>query len=794
MTTLKSFELKGNKLSFANFISNLSPCDTPFTSMIGKEVIDQTQYSWQTDSLAPASNLAIEEGSQAAFQTRASTQIITNFTSTLRTVASVSDTVKQLGLYGRNKEVGYQIGKAGKEILRDLEFMSLHNLNGLPGSKNTASTFAGFEGLVAGLNVADTDTKAVVHKSVQISGVNFDKEDLFDLTMNLYLAGSKADKIMFHPKFASSFSDLISNDVNSPQIYRMFDGMDSKFNVQVKTIKDSLGKIWTLIPNRFMPVDKFYFFHESDWTQTVLRTPATTKLAKKGSSDQYMVEMEVGLRHRHPYASGILSLSTVNIHNTFDPIRSRFTAATGDVESATCNITVDGVAEENLDVHWFSDDECISFKDLVTKTAVNGTATNEIIAGNRPGAASIWTVCRGVKSGQHLVTVGAPRLTFAVSKQNPDVGEIVDLEVAVIKVDGAPVKDGTTIKWYVSPSSHLELTAISNETVAGVAKGSGRVLKKLETVVQATLGNFTSNLDVLNYVPKPEIIEVNATPNTFLENGSVDGFAQVTDSLGNPLAGVTVTWSVEPQRLASFTPATSTTDGNGIAECKLTGQNKGQGKLKAVTVGAIQISGEGDIFVGMGAIMDFTINPNPTTVGVETEFRIELTGQDGIPLSDVPVTVVADMGGELNLNGTTDVFGTYSDRVTFTTNSDLEATATATGFDLSKVVTLTFDDTTVSGAPTLEVVVNPATGSIGNPTTATVTYKDGLGAPKVGSNIRFLTVPTWADSTTPDLVTDENGNASLNFTAIRPGDYKVRAHVTGSNPVIESDAVDMKFV
>ena len=42
-TTLVSYDLNGKKLSFANWISNLSPTETPFVSMTGKEAI--VQYS-----------------------------------------------------------------------------------------------------------------------------------------------------------------------------------------------------------------------------------------------------------------------------------------------------------------------------------------------------------------------------------------------------------------------------------------------------------------------------------------------------------------------------------------------------------------------------------------------------------------------------------------------------------------------------------------------------------------------------------------------------------------------------
>ena len=39
MATLVSYDLTGKQLSFANWISNLPPTDTPFVSMTGKESI-----------------------------------------------------------------------------------------------------------------------------------------------------------------------------------------------------------------------------------------------------------------------------------------------------------------------------------------------------------------------------------------------------------------------------------------------------------------------------------------------------------------------------------------------------------------------------------------------------------------------------------------------------------------------------------------------------------------------------------------------------------------------------------
>lgn len=695
MSTMKSFELKGNKLSFANFISNLSPCDSPFTSMIGKEAIDQTQYSWQTDSLAPASNTPVEEGSQAQSQTRASTQVITNFTSILRTVASVSDTVKNLSTYGRNKEMQYQIGKAGKEIMRDLEHMNLHNLNGLPGSDNVASTFAGFEGLVAGVGVSDVDTGSVVHKTVQISGVNFDKADLFDMTTNLYLAGSKADKIMFHPKFATAFSDLIANDPEAPKTYRMFDGMDTKYNVQVKKIKDPLGKIWTLIPNRFMPADKFYFFHESDWTQTILRGPGTTKLAKNGSSDQYMIEMEVGLRHRHPYASGILAFTSVLVQNNLTVTRDAFTSSIMDSDVCSSNVTVDGVAEAGMDVHFHtSDSDIISFEHVKVATNAAGRASNVMMAGKKTGFAKVWTVCKGVRSTPITVTVFYPTVELTVNKLDPAKNETITLTAAVKKANGTAAPAGLTVKWYINPSQNLELTSITSETDAvGFAQMTAKVLNTNETLVQALFDNNASNPEILNYVP---VVTNFIAPVLHPTSIAVDGFADLhviaLDGRGNVIEGAEVTWNVENPSVGGFTRAISTTNDQGVATTAVKGLAKGHTTMFATAgnavTGLVVSASTPELHVGKGASLEFTVTPNPAAVGNTIEMKAVVTSYDGLPLDEVEVTIKDSMN-KIHTTDDTDPFGELTASYVLLDNSDLDVTATVQGFDLSKTVHVT---------------------------------------------------------------------------------------------------------
>lgn len=305
MTMLQSYDLKGKKLSFANWISNLSPSETPFTSMTGKESVQQTLFQWQTDALNAAVDNAIAEGASADSTDKPRmTAIHSNVTQILRKVVKVSDTANALANYGRGKELQYQMDKAGKEIKRDLERAFLTQEAKVDGdASSTPRKTAGFRGLVAAKAAADADTGAVVHKDT--AGV-LSEELIFDMTYNLYLSGSNANIIMFHPKHAKLFSALQEKDSGGRQ--RIFENTP-KFSVYVSTLVDPLGQEYKLLPNRWMPEGSVYFFNPSDWTQMVLRAPERTKLAKDGSYEKWMLEMEVGLRHRNPYASGILNIT-----------------------------------------------------------------------------------------------------------------------------------------------------------------------------------------------------------------------------------------------------------------------------------------------------------------------------------------------------------------------------------------------------------------------------------------------------------------------------------------------------
>ena len=333
MAILTSYDLNGKKDSFANWISNLSPVDTFFVSTTKKEQVKNTMFQWQTDSLAAAdvTNAQVETSAAvtAAFK---ATKVHSNVTQILRKSVEVSDTADALDNWGRQKELAYQMEKAGLEIKRDLEAILLQVTNVANGEKDTGTvgtegetqfvkndggvgnavtgtarktrSFGDLVGAGATGVDADKDTGAVVVKTTVGTKVILESE-LFDMTYQLYLAGANANTIMFHPEHAAFFSSLMETAAGRQ---KLIGNMETTLNKFVGSLIDPLGQQFTLVPNRFMPKTAIYIFNPEDWTQMVLREPAKMELAKKGSSERHMIEMEIGLRHKNPFASAVLKI------------------------------------------------------------------------------------------------------------------------------------------------------------------------------------------------------------------------------------------------------------------------------------------------------------------------------------------------------------------------------------------------------------------------------------------------------------------------------------------------------
>ena len=116
-------------------------------SMIKTQKVHNRVYQYQTDSLAAASANAAVEGADPTMATLLPTTMISGNTQILTSAFQISQTSDAVSTYGRAKETAYQLGRALKEIKRDLEFAYVGasnaavagNAGGSPAAREMAS-------------------------------------------------------------------------------------------------------------------------------------------------------------------------------------------------------------------------------------------------------------------------------------------------------------------------------------------------------------------------------------------------------------------------------------------------------------------------------------------------------------------------------------------------------------------------------------------------------------------------------------------------------------------------------
>jgi len=143
-----------------------TPTDTPFSTMIGSETCSARVFEFLEDSLAAAADNKAVEGADPSMATLSNATSRTNNTQILTKAFQVSKTADAVKTYGRAKETAYQLGKALKEIKRDLEraYIGIDNA-AVTGSSSVAREMASVSTQIsttvdAGSNATDALTEA----------------------------------------------------------------------------------------------------------------------------------------------------------------------------------------------------------------------------------------------------------------------------------------------------------------------------------------------------------------------------------------------------------------------------------------------------------------------------------------------------------------------------------------------------------------------------------------------------------------------------------------------------------
>lgn len=294
MATYTTYDNVGKKEDVSDIIMDITPTDTPMFTAIKSQKVTNRVYQYQTDSLSsPAANAAVE-GADPTMATLSPTTMISGNTQILTKAFQVSETADAVATYGRAKETAYALGKALKEIKKDVEFAYVGASNAaVTGTSSTAREMASADQLIdstvsvdAGTNATDALTEAKLNT----------------LGQAVYEAGGNPDTLMIKPADSLIIAGFASSS-----------GRNRTFNDETKTLTAVIDLLVTpfgqykVVLNRVQMSTHAFLLDPSMWRSAVLRPFNRTLLAKTGDSEKHFISYEGGLMHLNPKASGMIT-------------------------------------------------------------------------------------------------------------------------------------------------------------------------------------------------------------------------------------------------------------------------------------------------------------------------------------------------------------------------------------------------------------------------------------------------------------------------------------------------------
>jgi len=148
----------GNREDLEDVFYDISPLETPFTTMASRGKATGVFHEWQTDALASAATNRQIEGDDAANGTSTPSVRLGNYVQTSSKFAIVTDVQNAVKKAGRNDEMSYQISKRLGELKRDMELALTQNQASSAGSGSVARSSAGAESWITQYTSLGTGT------------------------------------------------------------------------------------------------------------------------------------------------------------------------------------------------------------------------------------------------------------------------------------------------------------------------------------------------------------------------------------------------------------------------------------------------------------------------------------------------------------------------------------------------------------------------------------------------------------------------------------------------------------
>lgn len=311
--TWTSFSAVGNREDLIDIIYDISPMDTPFTSMAGKTSAKAVYHEWQTDEIRAAATNRQFEGDDATGKTLAPTTRPGNYCQISEETPIVSGTQRAVDSAGRRDEYSYQTMKSAKALKRDMELALTQNQGSSAGGISAARSSASLESWLAtnktsaGTGTAQTTpgfSSGTVAAPTDSSVAGTLTKVLLDAVIqSCWTNGGDPDTIMVGPHnrtIVSGFSGIstLQTDANATADVTLIGAVDF--------YKSNFGTL-KVVPNRFQR-DQTAFVLDFDYIKiAALRNMKVTPLGKTGDNDKAQLLHEFTLEMCNEAASGKIS-------------------------------------------------------------------------------------------------------------------------------------------------------------------------------------------------------------------------------------------------------------------------------------------------------------------------------------------------------------------------------------------------------------------------------------------------------------------------------------------------------
>lgn len=310
-----TYSRKGIREDLSDAIYDISPEDTVFLNMIGRDSASATLFDWQVDALRTAvTTNQVQEGNEPTFSGSSATTRLGNYCEIAEDKASVTGTVEVVNKAGRRSEMAYQLSRASAALKLDMESSLLANKGANGGGESTARQTAA---------MGSWFYSNVSHNGTNPSYTNIPTAGRTDGTQRTFLESHLVTVLETGWGNGAKFKVLMVGAYNKRIVSTTFTGLASRTQDVGQRSTQALSIVATadvyvgdfhvvrVIPNRLQRARDAWVLDPEFLAVAYLRPFHTDTFGKKADAEQKVVRAEYALKVKNEKASGaVFDLTT----------------------------------------------------------------------------------------------------------------------------------------------------------------------------------------------------------------------------------------------------------------------------------------------------------------------------------------------------------------------------------------------------------------------------------------------------------------------------------------------------